>query len=149
MSGFVLKEDADIWDNDSGIVLIPVNCVGVMGLGLAKDCKERHPDVYKDYRKACKSGNFNINTLKLYMIKDDFAILLFPTKYEWREYSRIEWVEDNLKKLGTCLSRSPIDVFHVPPIGCGAGGLDYNEVRPMIEHYLNHDRITVNLYQPT
>ncbi len=148
MSGLILRTGEDIWNNDSGIVLIPVNCVGAMGLGLAKECKDRYPNIFRDYRSICRKGDFKINTLKLYLIKDNYAILLFPTKYEWRNSSKLEWVQDNLEKLGSCIPRTPIDEFHVPPLGCGAGGLDINEVRPMVEHYLCQDNVTINFYQP-
>ena len=148
MSGFVLRTGEDIWDNDTGIVLIPVNCEGVMGLGLAKDCKEKYPDVYKDYRALCKSGKFILGTMKLYLIRDDYAILLIPTKYKWRNASKLEWVERVLEKLGDCIPRSPMDSFHVPPIGWGAGGLNIDTVRPMVEKYLCHDNVTINFYQP-
>lgn len=148
MSGLVLKTGKDIWNNKTGIVLIPVNCEGVMGLGLAKECKERFPEVYKEYRRRCKSGNFNIGTLDFYLLRDDYALLLFPTKYEWRLSSRLEWVEDNLEKLGSCLPRAPIKVLHVPPLGCGAGGLVIDDVLRLVERYLCQDDITVHFYQP-
>lgn len=148
MSELCIKEGKDIWDNESGMFLIPVNCVGVMGCGLAKDCKERFPHVFHSYRKLCRSGDFTLETLKMYLIKDNYAILLIPTKYDWRNPSRLDWVENAIKKLGSCMERSPIDTIHVPPLGCGAGGLDIDKVRPLVAKYLCHDNVTVNFYQP-
>ena len=94
-----------------------------MGLGLAKECKERFPLVYQSYRKRCKSGNFNLLTLDFYLLRDDYGLMLVPTKYEWRHGSRVEWVDNVLYKFSRCLPRSPIKTLHVPPLGCGAGGL--------------------------
>lgn len=138
-----------MWDNDHGLFLIPVNCVGVMGCGLAKDCKERYPHVFTSYLKLCKTGRFTLDTLKMYLIKDGYAILLIPTKYDWRNPSELEWVENALRKLGTCIPRTPITTLHVPALGCGAGQLNIDDVRPLVERYLCQDNVTVNFYQPT
>jgi len=148
MGELIIREDADIWENKSGMLLIPVNCVGVMGCGLAKECRRRYPHVYRDYSKRCKEGSFNVNTLKLYLLSDDLGILLIPTKSDWRNPSEIGWVEDNLRKLGDCLIRTPLTTLHVPPIGCGAGGLQISAVRPLVEQYLCKPNVTVNFYQP-
>lgn len=147
MSELKIRVGENIWDNKSGMFLIPVNCVGVMGCGLAKQCKERFPDVYRNYRNLCKSGKFILNTLKLYIIKDNYAILLVPTKYDWKNPSELEWVEKALETLGGCLERSPIDTLHVPPLGCGAGGLSIDVVRPLVEKHLCHPDVTVYFYQ--
>lgn len=147
MSKLNIKVGNDIWDNTTGIVLIPVNCVGVMGCGLAKDCKERYPYIYRHYRKLCKAGEFKLTTLKFYMIEDNYAILLVPTKYDWKNPSKLEWVESILEKLGTCISRSPLDTYHVPPLGCGAGGLSTEDVQPLVEKYLCKDNVIINFYK--
>jgi len=149
MSGFKIKQGVDIWNNKRGIILIPVNCVGIMGCGLAKACKEKYPEIFKDYQRMCRNGKFILGTIKLYVIKDGFAIMLVPTKYHWRNPSKLEWVEYVLKKLGTCMSRAPMDTFHVPPLGCGAGGLDIGLIRPMVKKYLSHENVTINFYQLT
>jgi hypothetical protein len=147
MANFNIRIGKNIWDNETGMFLIPVNCVGVMGCGLAKQCKVKFPEVYKDYRNLCKSGKFILNTLKLYVIKDDYAILLVPTKYDWRHPSELEWVEKALETLGSCLERSHFDTLHVPPLGCGAGGLDVDVIRPLVEKHLCHPDVSVYFYQ--
>lgn len=148
MGKLIIEKGKDIWETKTGIVLIPVNCEGVMGLGLAKECKERFPLVYRSYRKRCKSGNFNLLTLDFYLLRDDYALMLVPTKYEWRHGSRVEWVDNVLYKFSRCLSRSPIKTLHVPPLGCGAGGLVIDDVLPLVERHLCQDGITVHFYQP-
>lgn len=148
MSKLHVRVGENIWDNKGGIFLIPVNCVGVMGCGLAKQCKEKFPLVYSNYRNLCKTGKFTLDSLKFYLIKDDYAIMLVPTKYDWRNPSELEWVEGALEKLGTCLPRTPIDTLHVPSLGCGAGGLAVDDVRPLVEQYLCQDNVTVYFYQP-
>lgn len=141
-------EDGDIWSTKAGMVVIPINTVGVMGCGLAKDCKERFPHVYEDYRKRCKAGNWSPEHLHVYWITDSYSLLLFPTKIDWRNGSPLDLVEANLEKLGRCLERFPLNELHVPPLGCGAGGLKIPVVRNLVETYLLSPKCTTYFYQP-
>jgi O-acetyl-ADP-ribose deacetylase (regulator of RNase III) len=112
-----------------------VNCVGVMGKGLALEVKKRFPDVYRRYRKACKRGQLGIG--KLQLVKTPAAwVLNFPTKRHWRGPSNLPDIEEGLKKFVSTYKRKAITSIAFPPLGCGAGGLKWEDVKPVMEKYL-------------
>lgn len=142
-------KNVDIWSVKKGIVVIPVNCQGIMGKGLARQCKERHPQIHRHYRHMCLNSDFSITSLKMFLLNDDYAILLFPTKKQWRNPSRLEWIDANLGRLATIMTLTlfpALKTLHIPPLGCGEGGLDINEVYPLIKQHLCDVDCKVCLY---
>jgi len=112
-----------------------VNCVGVMGKGIAKEFKEREPQMFAAYKKICDQNLLSPGKLWLWR-GSDFWILNFPTKIHWRNPSKIEWIEAGLKKFVAGYQQLGIREISFPRLGCGNGGLDWNEVRPLMERYL-------------
>ncbi len=112
-----------------------VNCVGVMGKGLAQAFKERDPDMYNAYRDICDRGLFEPGKLWLWKSVDNW-ILNFATKKHWRNPSKIEWIEDGLKRFCAEYERRGIREISFPRLGCGNGNLNWDDVRPLMEHYL-------------
>jgi O-acetyl-ADP-ribose deacetylase (regulator of RNase III) len=127
--GNLLEEDAEALVN-------AVNCVGVMGKGIALQFKQAFPENFQQYKKACDAKEvqpgrmFTVPTGKLFNPK---YIINFPTKRHWREQSKIEYVQTGLKALVAEVQQLGITSIAIPALGCGNGGLDWLEVKPLIE----------------
>ncbi len=126
-----------------------VNCVGVMGRGIALQFKKAYPINFKEYAAACKREEVQpgqMFTIQVSRLTDPKYIVNFPTKRHWKGKSRIEDIEAGLQSLVLEIERLGIQSIAVPPLGCGLGGLDWQEVKPLIETYLGslpHTRIVV------
>lgn len=128
-----------------------VNTVGVMGKGIALQFKEDFPDNYKAYQSAVKRGEVRIGSMfvtKAGNLNGLHYIVNFPTKEHWRNPSRIEYVEKGLIALRKTIQELSIKSIAVPPLGCGNGGLNWNDVRPLIEQYLGDLPVEVIVYEP-
>lgn len=108
-----------------------VNCEGYMGKGIAYQFKLKFPENNKDYVKACKSGELTIGKLH-YFREDNKLIINFPTKDKWRKKSKIEYVIQGLDELKIILPELNVKSIALPPLGCGNGGLQWNEVKQVI-----------------
>jgi O-acetyl-ADP-ribose deacetylase (regulator of RNase III) len=114
-----------------------VNCVGVMGKGIALQFRQKFSeDYFNDYKRACRNGDLQIGKVQIYSIKTKTIpnfIVNFPTKNHWREKSKIEDIEIGLKSLVEEAEKHKIKSIAMPALGCGLGGLDWKDVRPLIE----------------
>jgi O-acetyl-ADP-ribose deacetylase (regulator of RNase III) len=143
----------NLLEADVEAVVNTVNTVGVMGKGIALMFKERFPENYEAYRKACKAGT--VRTGELFVTQSPELegprwIINFPTKEDWRHPTRMEWVERGLEKLREFLVLEGVRSVALPPLGCGNGGLEWGEVRPRIERVLGDLRdVRVVVYEPT
>jgi O-acetyl-ADP-ribose deacetylase (regulator of RNase III) len=111
-----------------------VNCVGVMGKGIALQFKQAFPENFKQYKKACdlkkvQPGRMFITYTDKLLPK---CIINFPTKNHWKGKSKIEDIESGLNALVKEVERLHIKSIAIPPLGCGNGGLDWAQVKPMI-----------------
>lgn len=91
----------NIFSSKSETIVNTVNCVGVMGAGIAYEFKLRHPDMFKKYKQLCDNNLIDIGKLSIYQVDNTSnykKILNFPTKKNWKHPSRIEYLEDGLKK---------------------------------------------------
>lgn len=112
----------------------PVNTEGVMGKGLALQFKKAFPDAFVAYERACAAGE--VVTGRMHVVRRVAAprfIINFPTKKHWRQPSRIEYVRDGLIDLIALVRELGIRSIAVPPLGCGNGGLDWKDVKPLSE----------------
>jgi O-acetyl-ADP-ribose deacetylase (regulator of RNase III) len=138
-----------------------VNCVGVMGKGIALQFRrEFSEDYFKDYKRACQSGELAIGKVHVYELKTpkfdvrDSAfspryIINFPTKNHWCGQSRIEDIESGLQSLVKAVERYEIKSMAMPALGCGLGGLDWEDVEPLIEKaFVNLPNVEVLFYLP-
>ena len=116
-----------------------VNTVGVMGKGLALEFKKRYPSNYNSYYKACKENNVKVGkmfitqTSKTTMPK---YIINFPTKQHWKNPSKLEWIESGLENLVKFIKYKNIKSIAIPQLGCANGGLQWSEVKLVIEEKL-------------
>ncbi|WP_187427127.1 macro domain-containing protein [Rossellomorea marisflavi] len=126
-----------------------VNTVGVMGKGIAKTFKEVYPEMFSEYQILCEKKLLTIGKLWIYKTPNKW-VLNFPTKKHWRSPSKIEYIEAGLKKFVQSYDQKGIDSIAFPPLGCGNGGLNWeNEVKPLMEKYLNDLPIEVFIHLPT
>ncbi len=141
------KNDAYNLDEDVEALVNTVNCVGVMGRGVALKFKKKYRKNYKDYREACKKGqvkpglmhihDFELGRLPIDPKPKPRYIINFPTKRHWRSPSKIADIESGLKDLAKQIQELQIQSIAIPALGCGNGGLDWPEVRKLIETELH------------
>lgn len=125
-----------------------VNCVGVMGKGIALQFKLQYPEMYRDYRDACHSGKIRVGSLWLWNAPTHL-IVNFPTKQHWRYPSQLPWIEDGLKAFVGLYKAAGVTSVAFPPLGCGNGGLDFpSQVQPLMEQYLAPLPIPIEIYNP-
>ena len=134
-----------ILGSNAQTVVNTVNTVGVMGKGLAAEFKKRYPDMFRRYRDLCLSGKFQMGQLWLWKGPNQW-VLNFPTKKHWRKPSQISYVEMGLKKFVQSYEERGITEIAFPRLGCGNGGLDWDEVRPLMEQYLSRLPIRVDIH---
>lgn len=143
-SGNILHGEAEALVNS-------VNCVGVMGRGLALQFKKAFPDNFKAYEKACKHGDVKPGGMFVFETGQMMPrfIINFPTKRHWRGASRMADIDAGLRDLVRVVKKRKIRSIAIPPLACGLGGLDWAAVRPRIEKRLQPlDGVRVVLYSP-
>lgn len=130
-----LRKD-DILEAQAEALVNTVNTVGVMGKGVALQFKRAFPDNYKAYANACKRGEVEVGKVFVFdrnTLENPRYIINFPTKRHWRGRSKIEYIQTGLEDLVRQVRDLNIRSIALPPLGCGYGGLDWDEVRALIE----------------
>ena len=144
-TGDILREDAEA-------IINTVNCVGVMGRGIALQFKNAFPQNFKAYAVACKNEEVQPGRMFVFetgQLTNPRYIINFPTKRHWRGKSRIEDIEAGLKALVGVIRQHNIHSIAIPPLGSGLGGLDWSEVRPRIESAMQSlTDVRVIIYEP-
>ncbi|MCF8057200.1 MAG: macro domain-containing protein [Desulfocapsa sp.] len=144
-SGDILKEDADA-------IVNTVNCVGVMGRGIALQFKKTYPANFKNYAAACKKDEVQPGRMFVFatgkLINPRF-IINFPTKRHWRGKSRMEDIDSGLKALVEVIKKKDIHSIAIPPLGSGLGGLSWAAVKKRIEVAMRPlEGIRVIIFEP-
>jgi O-acetyl-ADP-ribose deacetylase (regulator of RNase III) len=143
--GDILREDAEALVNT-------VNCVGIMGRGIALQFRKAFPENFKAYKAMCDRKELQPGMMLVHdlnRLTNPRYIINFPTKRHWKGKSRIEDIEAGLKALVNEIRERRIRTVAVPPLGCGLGGLDWKEVRPIIEAAFRElTNVHVFLYEP-
>lgn len=131
--GLVYEGIGDIWGGGIDLAVIPVNCAGAMGAGIALYVKRNFPDVYSRYRRDCEEELITHGVVYEYISVCGARLLLLPTKRHWRDPSRLEDISDALDDLKNKEATYNGLTIGFPPIGCGYGGLDYaKQVGPLL-----------------
>lgn len=128
-----------------------VNTVGVMGKGIAFQFKQAFPEIFREYEKASKKGNIEVgqmNVVPTNAIVGPRYVINFPTKKHWREKSQMIYVEEGLKSLVQVIRDLNIQSIAIPPLGCGNGGLNWTDVKPLIEEAFKNEPVEVYVYEP-
>lgn len=132
-----------------------VNCVGVMGKGVALEFKNRWPANFRAYKSLCDAKGLKPGQMFVFDTKELFAsegpryLINFPTKAHWRSKSKMEYIEDGLDALVEAIREHGITSIAIPPLGCGNGGLAWADVLSMIETKLSKlDDVDIILFAP-
>ena len=138
----------NLFDSKAQTLTNTVNCVGVMGKGIALEFKRRFPEMFKDYEERCNAGKVVLGKPYLYRPTSGPWILNFPTKQHWRSVSRLSDIEEGLTYLRNNYREWGVISIAVPPLGCGNGQLDWAVVGPRLHWHLTRLDIPVELYAP-
>lgn len=137
----------NIFNTKAQTVVNTVNCVGVMGKGIALVYKLRYPQMFDIYHDYCKRHLIGIGKLWLYKGDEtDPWVLNFPTKFHWKYPSKIEYLEQGLKKFVDTYEERGITSVAFPMLGTHNGGLDKDTVRTLMVSYLSQCNIPVEIY---
>lgn len=142
----------NILDSDAEALVNTVNCVGVMGRGIALQFKKAFPENFKAYAAACRREEVQPGRLFVHetsQLAPPRYIINFPTKRHWRGKSRIEDIEAGLEALVRLIRERGIRSIALPPLGCGLGGLEWPEVRRRMEAALEDlPDVRIEIYEP-
>ena len=137
----------NIFNSECQTIVNTVNCVGVMGKGIAQVYKLRYPIMFLEYKEHCKNKLIKPGALWLFSKQSNAPwILNFPTKFHWKHPSKIEWIEDGLKKFIETYEQKKITSIAFPLLGTHNGGLDTVEVRELMKKYLSKCSIDIEIY---
>lgn len=137
----------DIFKSPAQTIVNPVNCVGVMGAGLALAFRKNYPQMFERYQSICDSGKFRPGVL-MYYKTDDYYVINFPTKDHWRDKSELQYIESGLRNFRKHYADRGVTSVAFPPLGCGLGGLRWRQVKPLMEKYLGDLPIDVYIHKP-
>ncbi len=140
-------EKGSLLDSSAQTLVNTVNCVGVMGKGIALEFKRRYPEMFVEYARMCERHQVVPGVPVCHEAKGKL-IVNFPTKDHWKARSRLSDIEHGLQLLRKSYRAWNITSIAVPPLGCGNGGLEWSDVRPLIEKYLGDLPIEVSVYSP-
>lgn len=142
----------DLFNDSAEAIVNTVNCVGVMGRGIALQFKKRYPENFKEYEDKCKLGEITPGRMFVFETNSFINpkyIINFPTKRHWRGASRIEDIESGLVDLIKAIKKYEINSIAIPPLGSGLGGLEWALVKSKIEAALTDiDDVEINVYEP-
>jgi O-acetyl-ADP-ribose deacetylase (regulator of RNase III) len=146
VQGDILKADAEALVNT-------VNCVGIMGRGIALQFKNAFPENFKRYKDVCERKELEPGKLFIFATNQFYNpkyVVNFPTKQHWKEKSRMEYIESGLKALIKEIIERKICSIAIPPLGSGLGGLPWEDVRKRIEKTFEQlPDVRVLLYEPS
>nr|WP_205703883.1 macro domain-containing protein [Candidatus Chloroploca sp. Khr17] len=142
----------DLLKADTEALVNTVNCVGVMGRGVALQFRKAFPANFTAYAVACKNHQVQLGKMFVYQLNhlcNPRFIINFPTKNHWKSRSRIEDIQAGLVDLIRFIRQEQIRSIAVPPLGCGLGGLHWEDVRPLIiEAFQPLPEVDVLLFEP-
>lgn len=135
----------DIFNLDVEALVNPVNCVGVMGKGLALEFKVNFYDNFLAYQEECKQNRIGIGKCFVFELSNELStfcnlkyIINFPTKITWRETSQYDYIKRGLIDLENIITNYKIKSIAIPALGCGLGQLEWEHVRQLLITHLSH-----------
>lgn len=146
-----IKHNDILLDNSEALVN-PINCVGIMGKGLAFQFKKKYPENFKSYYAACRKGIVKPGHMFVFATNTDanpHYIINFPTKRHWKDNSKIEDIESGLKALCKIIQINSIHSIAIPALGCGLGSLNWKDVKPLIKRILIiRENVSIIIFEP-
>ncbi len=144
----MIVQVGNLFSSRAQTLVNPVNCVGVMGKGLALEFKRRYPAMFQEYRYLCAAHQLRPGEPYLYRDLNGASILNFPTKDHWRNPSELRTIVSGLQWFRARYRIFGIQSIAFPALGCGNGGLPWETVGPVLYRYLRDLPIPVELYAP-
>ena len=148
MTAVTVVEGGDLFAARADALVNPVNCVGVMGKGLALAFKRRYPLMFADYQRDCRAGRLTVGRPALHRCLGCPPIISLPTKAHWRQPSTMEIVLAGVRGLAPLVAAYDLRSLAVPALGCGAGGLRWEAVRGPLTDELARLGIDIELHAP-
>lgn len=137
----------NIFNTKAQTIVNTVNCVGVMGKGIALVFKLRYPELFDKYSELCRQKLIQPGKLWIYKSDENVPwVLNFPTKFHWKYPSKIEYIESGLTKFVDTYEQKGITSIAFPMLGTHNGGLDKEEVRSLMLKYLSRCNIPIEIY---
>lgn len=137
----------NIFSSKAQTIVNTVNCVGVMGKGIALVFKLRYPDMFVEYQKLCKSKEIKIGKVWLYKKTGLNWVVNFPTKFHWKYDSKPIYLEKGLQNFIETYKENGITSIAFPLLGAHNGGLDPQFVKDLMAKYLSKCDIPVEIYE--
>lgn len=138
----------NIFESNAQALVNAVNTVGVMGKGIALEFKNRYPENYTVYKTACDKGTLKTGSVLAVTESDGKTIINFPTKAHWKDASKNEYIVEGLIALKYKIVQLNIDSIALPALGCGLGGLKWENVKTFIETELSGINADIYVYEP-
>jgi len=138
--------DGNIFTTKCQTLVNTVNCVGIMGAGIALECRLRYPEMNERYIALCKERKIQIGSLWIFKTEDKW-ILNFPTKLHWKNPSKLEYLREGLKKFMHTYEQKGIESIAFPLLGAQNGGLNRDQSLNLMKSYLRSCKIPVEIYR--
>mgnify|MGYP002712900148 CR=1 FL=1 len=126
----------NLFKQDWQSAVVTVNLVGAMGAGIARAARDLNPEMFYWYNRLCRQGKFRLGDIYYFTQEDGRTFILLPTKVDWRNDATIEYIEKSLAALVETYKYHHVDSIHIPKLGCRNGGLNWEDVRPVMYKYL-------------
>ncbi|MCV9963936.1 macro domain-containing protein [Pararhizobium sp. BT-229] len=144
--------EGDLLADDADALVNTVNCVGAMGKGIALAFKSEYPENYRLYKSACDRGEVRPGGLFVTEPGSMFGprfIVNVATKDDWRDGSKMEWVENGARAISAFCMSARIGTIAVPALGCSNGGLPWARVRQVLERQFSDGGTVFRVYPPS
>lgn len=146
-------QQGNLLETKADALVNTVNCVGIMGKGIALQFKQAFPENFKKYERACKNNEVQIGKMFVVETGNLFPpkyLINFPTKNHWKGKSKIADIKFGLDALVNEVQRLGITSIAIPPLGCGNGGLNWLEVKPLLESaFTQLPNVQVIIFEPS
>lgn len=150
--GMIEFRQGNMLEAEAEALVNTVNCVGIMGKGIALQFKQAFPENFRQYERACRAGAMRLGHMFVFptgLLTNPKFIINFPTKQHWKAKSRLNDIRAGLVDLVNVVRTNGIQSIAVPPLGCGNGGLDWQDVYPLIEAaFAKLPEVRVFVYAP-
>jgi O-acetyl-ADP-ribose deacetylase (regulator of RNase III) len=137
--------EGNIFSTNCQTIVNTVNCHGIMGAGIALECRMRYPEMFDRYKELCNNRDLTIGQLYLYK-SDNKWILNFPTKDHWKYPSKIEYLEKGLEKFLNTYESKGIKTIAFPVLGSSHGGIETDKSLTIMSKFLKDLPIKVEIY---
>lgn len=136
----------NIFTSQCQVIVNTVNCVGVMGAGIALECRLRYPEMFYQYAELCDKQKISIGKLWIYDTGDK-KILNFPTKKHWKYPSKEEYLHAGLQQFSDSYQQKRIDSIAFPMLGADKGGMPEQKSKEIMMSHLDRLPINIEIYQ--